>query len=280
MLIITEGARHVTGIDLESGEVKWRFGARRAGTFRLRRAGKLVVVASGEQALSALDVVSGEVVWRSCDRLRFASPVTVEKDALYAIAGDGAYPGRGGTRLSHIDPWSGERRWSIDLPARAKPIGPPLSCNETVVVTTHDARGTGILGFDAETGAQIFEREACLGAAAALAIDDTVLLNSEAGEFVALDGKTGLVRYRHVFADGYEGDRPRRLDPVLRSGALFVPQTSVHVVRPGDGALLGAVQTDLVPDLVRVDERCDVIVAEESGHVSMFAVGPKLSVVR
>ena len=32
--------------------------------------------------------------------------------------------------------------------------------------------------------------------------------------------------------------------------------------------------------LVRVDERCDVIVAEESGHVSMFAVGPKLSVVR
>jgi hypothetical protein len=67
---------------------------------------------------------------------------------------------------------------------------------------------------------------------------------------------------------------------VLRSGALFVPQTSVHVLRPGDGTILGRVETDLVPDLVRVDERCDVIVAEESGHVSAFAAGPKLSVVK
>ena len=91
---------------------------------------------------------------------------------------------------------------------------------------------------------------------------------------------TGEVRYRHVFADGYEGDRPRRLDPVLRAGALFVPQTSVHVVRPHDGALLGTVATDLIPDLVRVDDRCDVYVAEESGHLTAFGAGARLSLVK
>ena len=32
-----------------------------------------------------------------------------------------------------------------------------------------------------------------------------------------------------------EGDQPRKLEPILRSGALFVPQQQVHVVRPRDG---------------------------------------------
>ena len=46
-----------------------------------------------------------------------------------------------------------------------------------------------------------------------------------------------------------------------------------------DGTLLGTVQADLVPDLLRVDERCDVYVAEESGHVSSFAAAARLSLV-
>ena len=41
-----------------------RASARRGASFRLRRAGKLVVVASGEPALVALDVSTGDVVWR------------------------------------------------------------------------------------------------------------------------------------------------------------------------------------------------------------------------
>jgi hypothetical protein len=77
-----------------------------------------------------------------------------------------------------------------------------------------------------------------------------------------------------------EGDQPRRLEPILRSGALFVPQQQVHVVRPRDGAILGHVPTELIPDLLRVDERCDVYVAEESGHVASFRAGAKLSLVQ
>jgi hypothetical protein len=52
------------------------------------------------------------------------------------------------------------------------------------------------------------------------------------------------------------------------------------VVRPRDGTLLGKVPTDLIPDLLRVDERCDVYVAEESGHLGAFAAAPRLSLVQ
>ena len=105
-------------------------------------------------------------------------------------------------------------------------------------------------------------------------------MNSEGGELISFDAGSGSVRYRHVFSGGADGDRPRRLEPVLRSGALFVPQNEVYVVRPQDGALLGTVQTDLIPDMLRVDERCDLYVAEESGHIKAFAAGPRLSLVK
>ena len=82
------------------------------------------------------------------------------------------------------------------------------------------------------------------------------------------------------FAGAVEGDRPRRLEPVLRSGALFVPQTEVHVVRPQDGTLLGQLPGDIIPDLLRVDERCDVYIAEESGHMAAYSAAARLSLVR
>ena len=280
MLIVSEGARHLAAVDLHSGEVRWRFAARRGENFRLRRAGKLLVVGSGEPALTALDVQSGEVVWRFCDRLRFASPVAVDHDALFALAGDGAFVGRGGTRLHHLDPWSGAARWSVDLPGHVAPVGAPLLGPETAIVVSHGRRGTGLAGFDRRTGEKRFDLTACAATASCMVVDDVVVVNSEAGELVGVGAHDGAVRYRHVFSGGVVGERPRRLEPVLRSGALFVPQSEVHVVRPSDGAPLGKVPSDLIPDLLRVDERCDVYVAEESGHVAAFAAGPRLSLVQ
>lgn len=271
MLVISEGKRHLVGVDLEAGEVLWRYAARRAATFRLRRAGRLVIVSSGEQALTAIDVVGGNVVWRYCDRLRFAHVAAVADDSLFALAGDGAFVANGGTRLCHLDPWSGGQRWTVPLREGARPIAPPLVARTTVLVATLSGRGTRLSAFDKKSGELVYEREACVGAAAPLMVDDLVVLNSESGELVALDAADGSLRYRHVFAEGADGDRPRRLEPVLRSGALFVPQNTVHVLRPSDGALLGSVGADLVPDLVRVDERCDVYVAEESGHIQAFS---------
>jgi outer membrane protein assembly factor BamB len=280
MLIVSEGSRHLAAVDLDAGEVRWRFAARRDGVFRLRRAGKLVIVTSGDPTLSALDVRSGEVVWRFCDRLRFGAPVAVDHDALFAMAGDAAVVGRGGTRLYHIDPWSGVVRWGVDLPAHVAPVGAPLLGPDTVVLATHGRRGTGLVGLDRRTGELRFDQAVAGSAASCLMVDGTVIVNSEGGELVGVSASDGKTRYRHVFAGGAEGDRPRRLEPVLRSGALFVPQSEVHVVRPHDGTLLGRVPGDIIPDLLRVNERCDVYVAEESGHVAAYAAAPRLSLVR
>lgn len=279
-LILSEGQRHLVAVDLPTGQIAWRYAARRGAFFRLKRAGKLVIVTNGEPALTALDVLSGEVVWRFCDRLRFASHVAVDHDALFAFAGDGALVGRGGVRLYHLDPWSGAARWSVELPKHLNPVGAPLLAPETVVVIGHGRRGTELIAFDRKTGEQRFAHVACASAASCLAVDQTIVVNNEGGELIAFDAANGSVRYRHVFPNGVDGDRPRRLEPVLRSGALFVPQNEVYVVRPSDGALLGTVQTDLIPDLLRVDERCDLYVAEESGHLAAFAAGPRLSLVK
>ncbi len=280
MLIVSEGSRHLCAIDLHTGEVRWRHAARRGAAFRLRRAGKLIVVASGEPALTALDVLSGEVVWRFCDRLRFTGHVGVDGDSLFATSGEGALLGRGGARLHHLDPWSGAARWSRDLPASVTPVGPPLLAPDAVVVVAHGPRGTGLYGFDRRSGEARFERIASAAAASCMVVDDLVIVNSEAGELVGIDAGDGATRYRHVFSGGADGDRPRRLEPVLRSGALFVPQSEVHVVRPRDGALLGKVPTDLIPDLLRVDERCDVYVVEESGHLAAFGAAARLTLVQ
>jgi hypothetical protein len=159
-------------------------------------------------------------------------------------------------------------------------VGAPLLGPETVCVASHGRRGTGLAGFDRRTGAPRFDIIACAGAASCMVVDDVLVLNSEGGELVGVGARDGAIRYRHVFSGGAEGDRPRRLEPVLRSGALFVPQSEVHVVRPRDGAPLGKVPADLIPDLLRVDERCDVYVAEESGHLAAFAAGPRLCLVQ
>ena len=52
------------------------------------------------------------------------------------------------------------------------------------------------------------------------------------------------------------------------------------ILRPRDGAVLGTIApTEAIPDLLRVDERCDVFVAEESGHLVAFGALPRLSLV-
>lgn len=280
MLIVSEGRRRLCGVDLEAGEVVWRLATRRGGTFRFKRAGRLVVVSAGEQGLFAVDVVTGEVVWRFRARLRFSAAPNVCDDSLFAIAGDAALSGGGATRLFHLDPWSGTLRWSVDLPGHARPVGTPHVGRRTVLVLTLGARGSQIVAFDRQSGELLYAREACRGASAALLVDDVAVLNSELGELSAFGVNDGELRYRHVFTETFEGDRPRRLEPVLRSGALFVPQSQVHVVRPTDGRIVGVVDTDLVADLLRVDERCDVYVAEESGHVAAFSAVARLSVVK
>jgi hypothetical protein len=152
-----------------------------------------------------------------------------------------------------------------------------------VCVAVRARRGLRLAGFDRESGTQLFETDAPVAPVGTswLAVDDLLVGNTPTGELVGVDANTGTVRYRHVFGRTAESDVPRRLEPVLRSGALFVPHVDVHVFRPSDGTHLAQIgPCEAIPDLLRVDERCDVYVAEESGHMAAFGVGPRLALVK
>ena len=151
-----------------------------------------------------------------------------------------------------------------------------------MAVPTRDRRGTGVSAFSRADGEPLWSHEPGLASptTAWLAVDDALIANSASGALICFEGSTGTARYNHVFSRHVDADQPRRLEPVLRNGALFVPQHKVHVVRPRDGEVIGTLPTDLIPDLLRVDERCNVYVAEESGHLAAFSVAPKLSLVK
>lgn len=277
LLIVAEGDRKITALDLVTGDVRWRYTGRRPAAYRMRRAGKLLLVTGGDSAVFALDVSTGEIVWRVRDRLPFAHALTLDHDSLFALSGSGA-----DYRLHHVDPWTGEVRYSV--PIEEPPVAgqAPLVTDDAVIVPTRDGTGVGAKAFDRADGAQRWEHAPGLLSplSAWLVVDDSVLANSGAGVLLCLDAKSGAVRYNHVFSGASEADQPRRLEPLLRNGALFVPQHEVHVMRPRDGELIGAVPSDLIPDLLRVDEHCTVYVGEESGHLAAFSAAAKLTLVR
>lgn len=278
LLAVAERDRKVTAIDLVSGDVRWRYTAPRPAAFKLRRAGRLLLVAGGDSALVALDAATGEVVWRVRERLPFTGDLSIDRDALFATAGGPVGP----TRLVHVDLWRGEVRWTRELAARPTPGQAPLLTPDSVVVPTRDRRGSGLLAFERETGELSFGHEPglCAPTTAWLAVDDVLIGNAASGALVGVEAKGGRTRYHRSFPRHVDADQPRRLEPILRSGALFVPQHQVHVVKPSDGSELGVLPSDLIPDLLRVDEDLNVYVAEESGHVAAFGVAPRLALVR
>jgi outer membrane protein assembly factor BamB len=281
LLVLSEGRRHLSAIDLGSGEVRWRHAARGGAHFRLRRAGRLLIVVSSDPTLTALDLASGEVVWRARDRLRFVAHVGLDHDSLFALAGEPDEMWRGPLRLYHLDPYSGVTRWARELPSGTRPMGSPLITDREVVLVTANHRGLGLLALDRASGSSRWSVEPGFlpVTSAWLAVDDAVVINSETGDLVSIATSDGSIRWRQRFTRGVDDDAPRRLEPILRSGALFVPQHEVKVIRPHDGALLGRIPVELIPDLLRVDEHCGVYVAEESGHIAAFRAGAKLSVV-
>ncbi|HWL86705.1 MAG TPA: PQQ-binding-like beta-propeller repeat protein, partial [Polyangiaceae bacterium] len=280
LLIVTEGERHLSAIDLTNGEHRWRFAWGRGGALRMRRAGRLLYVASGDSALTAIDVQSGSVVWRVRNRLRFRASPTLDHDALMAVAG-GA---NSAAELLAIDPYSGQVRYQCPIaPGLATVEGPPLVAGRVVACAVRMRHGLRLAAFCRETGRELWKSEGSVAPVGTswLAVDGLFIGNCPTGELVAVEAETGALRYRHVLGRMVDADVPRRLEPVLRSGALFVPHVDVHVFRPHDGTEIAKIgPCDAIPDLLRVDERCDVYVAEESGHLASFAVGPRLTLVK
>jgi outer membrane protein assembly factor BamB len=278
LLALIEGDRHVTAVDLVRGSVRWRHSMRRPASYRLRRAGRLLLIAGGDPLMVALDAVSGEAVWSLRARLPFSGDVAVDHDSAFAVSGSAG----GRYHLHRFNPFSGKADWEIELDERPMPGRAPLLTPEAVIVPTLETEGCGVLAFNRKTGEKLWEYAPGLVSttSAWLAVDDCVLANSSSGVLIGLSAQDGQVRFNHVFCSSPDAEQPRRLEPVLRSGALFVPQEKVHVLRPRDGELLGTLPSDLIPDLIRVDERCDVYLAEESGHIAAFGAAPRLALVR
>ncbi len=280
LLIVTEGERHLVAIDLASGELRWRYAWGRGGALRMKRAGRLLYIASGDSALTALDVQTGAVVWRVRNRLRFRTAPVLAHDTLVALAG-GAHSQ---AEVVAIDPFSGQIRWKRQLSAQPCTVeGGPLVSAAVVACTIRDRHGLNISAFDLGSGKPLWasDRPVAPVGTSWLAVDDLFFGNSPTGELTAIEASNGSLRYRHILGIVLEADVPRRLEPVLRSGALFVPHVDVHVFRPGDGTKVATIgPCEAIPDLVRVDEKCNVFVAEESGHLVAFGAGPRLSLVK
>ena len=97
---------------------------------------------------------------------------------------------------------------------------------------------------------------------------------------MCLTAEHGEAVYNQIFATSAEADQPRRIEPALQNGALFVPQGQVEVLRPRDGEVIGTVPCDLVPDVVKVDRNCNVYVFEESGHMVAYSARPELTLIK
>lgn len=278
LIVVAEGDRRITAVDLISGEVRWRYTARRPAPLRVRRAGKLILVAGGDSVLVALDVATGETVWQATDKLPFTGDIAVDTEEAIAIAA-GA---QGRSHLHSFDVCSGELRWRSLVDDRPLTGQAPIVSESVVVVPTRDARGAGARAFDRRTGEPIWSMEAGLlpRLSGWIGVEDGVIVNGADGTITGIEAMTGALRYRHVLSRPLDPDVPRQLQPVLRSGALFVPQQQVMVMRPKDGQMLGTVPSDVLPDVVRVDEQSAVYLTEESGHVACFSCAPMLMRVK
>jgi hypothetical protein len=222
----------------------------------------------------ALDATTGDVVWRACDRLPFTGDMSVSGNDVFAITG-GA---QGNSWLHAYDVWSGEPKWKTEIEERPVLGQAPLVSRDQVIVPVRDSRGCGARALSRNSGEETWKVDTGYfpRSAAWTMVDDLLMVNGATGTFSCMEAATSALRYRHVFAHDLASDQPRRLEPVLRCGAVFVPQHAVQAIRPADGAVIGVVPSDLVPDLVRVDDRWGVLVAEESGHLSVFSVAPLL----
>lgn len=276
--IVAEGRDRLAAVDLRTGELRWRFSGRGAGEFQIRRSGRVLLVVSGDGSVHAIDAVTGEIAWRHASSARFCSRPLVCGEVAVVVSGE---PGRGEGEVLGLDLYGGHERFRRPLGGAS--ASAPIAAGTLAAVAVAGGRRGSIAAFDPASGELRWSSpDPGLGlGGAALALDRALVINTPRGSVHALDLATGDPLWSRNLAHPVSDDVPRRLDPVLRGGALFVPAAAVHVLRTGDGSSIGgALPCDLVPDAMHVDERGWVFVAEESGHLAALAPAPHLTLLR
>jgi outer membrane protein assembly factor BamB len=277
--ILSEGREAISAIDLRTGELRWRLAS--AGSQRLERAGRVLIVVGNDGALTAVDVVTGQLAWRFADDVHVALAPALSGEVVTVISGE---PGRGAHELLGLDLFSGRLLYRVEL---ASPVEvAPIAAHDRVLVAMKSGRNVVLAAHDARTGRECWSRsDPGVGSGAGvLQVDGKVFVNAPNGRLTAVDLTTGSTRWQRVLSAAESDDVPRQLTPILRGGALFVPSGTIHVLRPDDGASLGGrtqggLPSDLLPDLLRIDERGWMYVGEESGHLVALAPSARLSLV-
>lgn len=275
--VLTEGSHRLVAIDAHTGQPRWRFASRTGGEFQLKKFGRILLVTCGEEAIHALDIASGEDVWRFAEHGAFRYRPCVVGETVIALSS----LGRRRSALFGLDLYSGSRVWQREL--AGTPTTHPSIAGGSVLVAGVESDRSFLTALDVRTGEENWRTpDPGLGiGGAALCVDDLLLVNAPMGSLQGIDTATGQPRWHVDLANPMTDEIPRRLEPVLRGGALFVPASSVHVVRPVDGReLCNTLQCDLVPDLLRVDERGWIYIAEESGYLAAYAPKPVLTLLR
>ena len=275
--ILPDGSDRLVAIDMQTGEPRWRFKSTPGCQFRMTKFGRVLLVTCEEEAIHALDIVSGEDLWRFASHAQFDTQPLVNHKTVITTA---RHDKRHGV-LFGLDPYSGQRLWEHEL--HDYPMSHIYAVGRVVVLPTMDSRGSHLTAYDVQTGElawKMHDPGLSLGGAG-LSLDDIWIVNAPFGQVTGVDLQKGEVIWELILADALIDEIPRHLEPVLRGGVLFIPAASVHVIQPKTGQRLSAnLPCEFVPDIMRVDERGWIYIAEESGSLMAFAPKPTLTLLQ
>ena len=295
LVIVTEGEHHLVAIDLTSGEPRWRWawggraqparGAPRRAAHEARRQAPLLHVrrqrphrARRHDRRRRLARARPPPLPRRPRRSTTtpSSPSRAGRSSAARFTRSTRSPGTcaGRRTLRRSDGRAVHRRGG----RRSSPAG-------VVAVPVRDARGSRLVAHDRETGRARAgsPRRASLprGRRGSRWTTSSSATPRRASSSPSTR-RPGELRWRHVLGRAPSSPTsPAGSSPSSAAARSSSRTPTSRVLRPRDGALLGRIApSEAIPDLLRVDERCDVYVAEESGHLVSFARWRRLSLVR
>lgn len=279
--ILFEGRDALTALDLRTGAPRFRFVQPGPGTLKCEREGRVLVIVAADGTVSALDAVTGSIAWRFADDVHAVLPPVILGERAFVVSGE---PKHGVHELIALDLYGGTALFRAELGGTASVV---KAAGGRIVVAIDAGDQKQLCAFDAETGAELWTRtDPGVGAGAGvLACGGKLFVNTALGRLSAIDLATGRTEWQRVLSGAETDDVPRRLDPVMHAGVLFVPSGTIHVLRPDDGASVGSrskggLPADLVADFLRIDDEGWLYVGEESGHLVALSPERRLSLVR
>jgi outer membrane protein assembly factor BamB len=276
-VVLTSGESSLVGIDLYTGEAKWKHRTRRGSSYRFAKFGKLLFVTCSTNAVHCIDVDSGELLWRYCGRHKFMDPPVCSGGA---VAFWGREWGERMGRLFLFDSLSGDEAWSV--PCEGRQAAGPVLAGSVLCGAFNVGHDLIVKAWKIDGGEMLWERD--LGNFASffswMPIDDRIVMNVAGGVVLCLKAEDGTVLWSKNMGASASEDVPMNLEPILRGGGLFVPADTTYVFSPADGTLLHKLdERSPVPDFLRVDERYSIYVGEVSGYFSAYGVSGHIGVI-